>query len=170
MEAKMSDEKEITKVAENVVVKIDYTLVVDGEEIDSSKEEGPLEYLQGHANIIPGLERELDGMAVGDNKKVVVAPADGYGEFSDEAIMDVPRGEFPEEIPLEVGIQLQVTDKEGDMALATIVEVGDETVKLDMNHPLAGQELHFDVTVVELRAATDEELAHGHVHSGHHHH
>jgi FKBP-type peptidyl-prolyl cis-trans isomerase SlyD len=166
----MNDENQIAKVAENVVVQIDYTLTVDGEEIDSSKEEGPLEYLQGHANIIPGLERELDGMGVGDSKKVVVAPADGYGEFSDEAIMDVPRGDFPEEIPMEVGIQLQVTDKDGDMALGTIVEVGDESVKLDMNHPLAGQELHFDVEVVGLRAATDEELAHGHVHGGHHHH
>jgi FKBP-type peptidyl-prolyl cis-trans isomerase SlyD len=167
----MAKKAEITQVADDVVVTIDYTLTVDGEVLDSSEEEGPLEYLQGHQNIIPGLERELAGTKVGESKKVTVAPEDGYGEIDEKAIVDVPLDEFPEDMPLEVGIELEVTDKEENIMLATIVEVGKETVKLDTNHPLAGKTLHFEVSVVDLRAATEEELAHGHAHiqDDHHH-
>lgn len=165
----MTSESKLTQVADNLIVKIDYELTVDGEVLDSSKDRGPLEYLQGHKNIIPGLENQLNGMKVGENKKVTVAPAEGYGELEDDAIMDVPRDEFPDEVPLEVGIELEVTDQNGDIMLARIVEVSDETIKLDTNHPLAGKTLEFDVTVVELREATDEEKSHGHVHSGHDH-
>ena len=166
----MAKDEEITQVADDVVVTIDYTLTVDGEILDSSEEEGPLEYLQGHQNIIPGLERELAGTKVGESKKVTVAPGDGYGEIDEEAIVDVPRDEFPENLPLEVGLELEVTDKDGDIMLASIVEVGKDTVKLDTNHPLAGKTLHFEVTVLDLRAATEEELTHGHVHSHGSHH
>jgi FKBP-type peptidyl-prolyl cis-trans isomerase SlyD len=170
LEIKMAKNKNIAQVADDMVVKIDYTLTVDGEVLDSSEEEGPLEYLQGYQNIIPGLEQELSGMKVGEDKKVTIAPEDGYGEIDDGAIMDVPLNEFPENMPIEVGIDLEVTDKDENIMLATIVDVGDDTVKLDTNHPLAGKTLHFEVSVLDLRSATDEELAHGHVHGhgGHH--
>lgn len=163
-------EKKPELVADNLAVSIDYTLIVDGEIVDSSEEEGPLDYLHGHENIIPGLENELTGMKIGDKKKVSVAPTDGYGEVDEEAVLEVPRSEFPDEVPLEVGIELEVTDEEGDMLYATIVEIDDDVVLLDTNHPLAGKTLEFDVTIVDLREASEEELDHGHVHSGHHHH
>ncbi len=162
-------DKEITKVADDLVVAIDYSLTVDGELIDTSEGEGPLEYLHGHANIIPGLEKELDGMSVGESKKVEVSPKEGYGELDDEAILEIPREEFPENVPLQPGIELEITDDEGDTMFAQIVEVGDENILLDTNHPLAGKTLHFDVTVTSLRAATESELEHGHVHFGHDH-
>jgi FKBP-type peptidyl-prolyl cis-trans isomerase SlyD len=170
MEVCMAEGSKPTQVADDIVVTINYTLTVDGEVLDSSEEEGPLEYLQGHQNVIPGLERELAGMKMGGSKNVTVAPEDGYGDVDQEAIMDVPLSEFTEEIPLEEGFELEVTDKDGDIMLAKIVEVGEITVKLDTNHPLAGKTLNFEVKVVDLRPATDEELTHGHVHSQDHPH
>jgi FKBP-type peptidyl-prolyl cis-trans isomerase SlyD len=166
----MSADKQPGMVADDVVVSIEYSLTVNGEVIDSSKEEGPLAFLQGHHNIIPGLERELAGMKVGESKNVVVAAKDGYGEYDDAAVMEVPRDQFPAEIPMEQGIELHVTDEDGDSVHAVIVDVREDTVVLDTNHPLADEELHFDVKVVALRAATSEELAHGHVHGDHGHH
>ena len=166
----MPKEDKPGEVADDLVVTIDYTLTVDGEVLDSSEEEGPLEYLQGHHNIIPGLEREIAGLKIGEKKEVTVAPADGYGEIDDEAIMDVPLSEFPKELPLQAGLELEVTDKEENIMLATILEVGDDTVKLDTNHPLAGKTLHFEVAVLDLRSPTQDELAHGHVHSHGHPH
>ncbi|MDH5605919.1 MAG: peptidylprolyl isomerase [Anaerolineae bacterium] len=165
----MSDNNPV-EVADRVVVGIEYTLTVEGEVLDSSEEDGPLEYLQGFHNIIPGLEKELAGMKVGESKSVVVQPEDGYGEYDEDALMDVPRSEFPESIPLEEGVELHVTDEDGDELLTTIVEVGDETVILDANHPLAGKELNFEVKVISLREASEEEISHGHVHSGGHDH
>jgi FKBP-type peptidyl-prolyl cis-trans isomerase SlyD len=170
MEALMTTENKPEQVANNLAVSIDYKLTVDGELIDSSEGDGPLDYLHGHENIIPGLERELTGMKIGEQKNVSVAPEDGYGVVDEGALLDVPRSEFPDEVPLKVGIELEVTDEEGDMLFATIAEVGDKVVKLDTNHPLAGKTLDFDVTIVDLRQASDEEISHGHVHSGHHHH
>jgi FKBP-type peptidyl-prolyl cis-trans isomerase SlyD len=166
----MTKEDKPIEVADDLVVTIDYTLTVDGEVLDSSEEEGPLEYLQGHHNIIPGLEREMVGMKIGEKKEVTVAPADGYGEIEDEAIVDVPLSEFPKEFPLQAGLELELTDKDENIMLATVLEVGDDTVKLDTNHPLAGKPLHFEVSVLDLRFATEEELAHGHVHSQRHPH
>lgn len=161
---------EPTEVKDKVVVKMDYTLTVEGEVLDSSKDEGPLEFLQGYQNIIPGLEKAMQGMKVGESKSVVVAPADGYGEFEKDSIIEIPRSEFPANVPVETGLELELTDEEGYLMLATIIEVGEEAVKLDTNHPLAGKELHFEVKVLELREATPEELDHGHVHSHGHHH
>lgn len=152
-------------VADDVVVSIDYTLTVDGEVVDSTEGDEPLNFLQGHQNIIPGLERELTGMKIGDNKKVVVTPAEAYGEIDPDNIIDVPREEFPEEIPLEPGTELEVKNADGEVLSATINEVNGDTVKLDFNHPLAGKELTFEVTIVDLREATEEELAHGHAHA-----
>jgi FKBP-type peptidyl-prolyl cis-trans isomerase SlyD len=155
-----------TQAADDLVVTIEYTLMVDGEVVDSSEEAGPLDYLHGHANIIPGLEREIAGMKIGESKKVMVAPEDGYGLIEPEAVLEVDREEFPDDVPVEVGIELEITDDDGDMMFATIIEVGKKVVTLDTNHPLAGKELHFEVTVVDLRAASEEEIEHGHVHYG----
>ena len=152
-------------VADDVVVSIDYTLTVEGEVVDSTEGDEPLAFLQGHQNIIPGLERELTGMKIGDSKTVVVPPSQAYGEIDPENIIDVPRGEFPTEIPLETGTELEVKNENGEVLSATIASVSTDSVKLDFNHPLAGKELTFNVTVVDLRAPTEEELAHGHIHS-----
>jgi FKBP-type peptidyl-prolyl cis-trans isomerase SlyD len=112
----------------------------------------------------------LYGMAVGENKKVVVAAVDAYGEFDQEALVEVPKGEFPDQIPLQLGIGLEVQAQNGETLHGRISNIGDETVELDFNHPLAGKELHFDVTIAALREASDEELLHGHVHGDGHEH
>jgi len=158
------------KIEDGQVVSMDYTLSVDGEVVDTSDGHGPLEFIQGTGNIIPGLERELYALEIGDNKKVAVAPADGYGELDKEAYIDVPRAEFPSNIPLEKGIEIQVRDQDGHPMHARIDSVGDELIRLDFNHPLAGKTLNFDVTIVALREATAEELSHGHVHGEGHGH
>ena len=157
-------------VQKDVVVSMEYTLQVDGEEIDSSKGQDPLQFLVGYGNIISGLEREMMGMKVGDSKDVVIQPEDAYGEYDEEAFMDVPRGQFPQDMPVEEGLELSVRDDEGQSRYARIDTVEGDTVTLNFNHPLAGDELHFNVKVVNLREPTEEELEHGHVHDGGHHH
>jgi FKBP-type peptidyl-prolyl cis-trans isomerase SlyD len=161
---------ETKKIEDGQVVSMDYSLSVDGELLEGSQAGQPLEYLHGAGSIIPGLERQLDGLALGESKQVVVSAADGYGQRDAEAVMDVPRGEFPAGIPLQVGTELQVQDKDGGPLYARIAEVGAETVRLDFNHPLAGKELHFEVKIVGLRPATPEELDHGHAHPAGHSH
>lgn len=157
-------------VQNDVVVSMEYTLRVDNEVIDSSIGQEPLEFLAGHGNIISGLEREMIGMKVGDSKDVIVTPTDGYGEYDEEAFMDVPRAEFPQDMPVEEGLELTVRDDSGQARYARVDNVEDETVRLNFNHPLAGDELHFNVKVVGLRAPTEEELDHGHVHQAGHNH
>jgi FKBP-type peptidyl-prolyl cis-trans isomerase SlyD len=161
---------EVLKVQDGQVVSMDYTLHVDGEVLDTSAGHEPLEFLQGAGNIILGLEQELYGMAIGEDKKVVVQPDEGYGAIDPEAFVEVPKEQFPPSIPLEVGTEIQVTDQDGRPMQARIDSVSDDAVTLDFNHPLAGKELHFNVKVVGLREATDEENEHGHVHSGGHQH
>jgi FKBP-type peptidyl-prolyl cis-trans isomerase SlyD len=165
----MSEKDKLTSIANDLVVSFDYTLYVDGEVVDSSEGAGPLEYLHGHANIIPGLEKEMIGMKVGEEKKVTVAPEEAYGVLDPEAVLEVDREEFPENVPLEPGIELEITDDGGDILYATITEIGEEVVKLDTNHPLAGQTLVFEVKVTGLRQAEEEEIEHGHVHYDHGH-
>ena len=160
----MTDKEEPTLVADDLVVTMDYTLTVDGEIVDSSDEDGPIEFLQGYGNIIPGLEAHLGGLAVGESLRVSVAAKDAYGEFDPEQIVDIPLDEFPEEICVEPGVELEMKDQDGDTLFARIVSVGKSRAKLDFNHPLAGKQLNFDVTIVALRAPTPEELEHGHVH------
>jgi len=157
-------------VQDGQVVSMEYTLRVDGEVLDSSDDAGPLQFLAGHDNIVPGLEREMIGMKIGESKDVVVTPEDGYGEFDEEAFMDVPRSEFPSDMEIEEGVELNVTDEDGQNQYARVESVTDDKVKLDFNHPLAGAELHFNVKVVALRDPTEEEMDHGHVHEAGHHH
>lgn len=156
-------------VQKNTVVSLAYTLRVDGEVVDQADNSDPLEYLHGHDNIIPGLENSLTGLKVGDSRKVTVSPKDGYGEYDPAEIMDIPRNEFPHEIPLKPGIELEVSDDEGQSRYARIVSVTKSHVRLDFNQPLAGKTLAFDVTVLDVRPATPEELEHGHAHGAHAH-
>jgi len=156
-------------VTNDLVVAMDYKLVIDGEVVDSSEGQAPLEFLQGHSNIIPGLEQEMLGMKIGESKDIVVQAAEGYGEIDEEAYMDVPTNQFPEEIPVEVGTELQVQNEEGEPVYARIDAIENNIATLNFNHPLAGKELHFSVSVIALREPSAEELEHGHVHHGHEH-
>lgn len=160
------------RVKDDVVVSLAYRLYLDdGQSVDAAPEDDPLTYLQGAGNIIPGLEREIAGMRVGDEKEVTVEPENAYGEYDDDAFQSVPRSMFPDDLALADGMGLRLVDQEtGRPVEAYIAEVGDDEVLLDFNHPLAGETLRFQVKVVGVREATQEELAHGHVHDGGHHH
>ena len=158
------------KVDDGQVVSMDYVLQVDGKVVDSSEAGTPLQFIQGMGHIIPGLEHELYDMKIGENKKVVVLPKDGYGEVDPEAFMDVPRDSFPTDVPLEKGTELELREQSGHTMLARIDTISDENIRLNMNHPLAGKELHFDVKIAGLRPATEEEVSHGHVHDTEHSH
>lgn len=166
----MKETEKPEKIDDGVVVSLDYTLTVEGEVVDSSEENEPIQFIQGQEHIIPGLERELYGLKIGDDKKVTLSPEDGYGEVEPEAGMEVPRDEFPPEIPMEIGTGLQLKTQEGETVSAHIASITPDSVRLDFNHPLAGKELQFEVKVVDLRQATEDEIAHGHLHDGHEHH
>jgi len=159
------------QVAKNKVVSIDYTLKNDaGEVIDSSEGHEPLFYLHGAQNIVPGLESALEGKAAGDRIQVSIAPAEAYGERNEALQQAVPREAFQGVEDLEVGMQFRAESDAGQQ-IVTITAIEGDEVTVDGNHPLAGETLNFDVTVVEVRDATAEELEHGHVHGpgGHHH-
>lgn len=153
-------------VKDDLVVSLDYTLRLDdGEIIDSSAGEEPLHFLQGRGQIIPGLERALYGMAVGEEKDIVVKPADAYGEHDEDAYEVVPRSIFPDDIKLEEGMGLRLRDQtSGEPVEAFIAGLRSDSVMLDFNHPLAGETLHFHVEIAGLRPATGEELDQGYVH------
>ena len=157
------------KVEENLIIAIDYTLTVGDEVVDSSEGRELLEFLQGAGNIILGLEREMFNMAIGESKKVTVSPAEGYGEIDNEAFMEIPTNQFPENVPVEVGTELEVKNEEGEPAYVRIDKVENNIALLNFNHPLAGKELNFDVKVISIREPSEEELAHGHVHHHHEH-
>jgi FKBP-type peptidyl-prolyl cis-trans isomerase SlyD len=151
------------------VVTLDYTLTVDGKVVDTSEGSQPIQFIQGQGQIIPGLENHLYGMKVGEEKDVVVQPEQGYGEVDQENFADIPRNQFPPEIPLEPGTELELRDQDGQILEARIAQVGNDTVRLDFNHPLAGKQLNFNIKVIGIRNPTAEENAHGHVHEGHEH-
>jgi FKBP-type peptidyl-prolyl cis-trans isomerase SlyD len=158
-------------IAQDQVVSIHYTLKDDaGEVIDSSAHGEPLSYLHGHGNLIPGLERELTGRKAGDRLQVKIPPADGYGEYDRELVQRVPRRTLKGIPEVKVGMRLQAQTAEGTRVV-TVTQLAGDMVTLDGNHPLAGKNLNFEVEVAAVRAATAEELAHGHVHGagGHHH-
>jgi FKBP-type peptidyl-prolyl cis-trans isomerase SlyD len=160
------------KVGKDRIVALEYKLHLgDGEVIDESEPGQPLSYLHGGGQIVPGLEGALEGLGVGDAKKVVVSPAEGYGEHESAGLQEVPRSMFPPDAELRPGMRLAAQTDGGEVIPIGIREVKGETVLVDLNHPLAGKTLHFDVTVREVRAATEEELSHGHAHGpdGHEH-
>lgn len=159
-------------IAANKAVSIDYTLTNDaGEVIDSSDGGAPLVYLQGAGNIIAGLEKALDGKKVGDELNVTVEPEEAYGEYSAELVSTLSRSMFEGVDELEVGMQFHASGPDGSMQIVTIRDLDGDDVTVDGNHPLAGQRLTFQVKIVEIRDASQEEIAHGHVHGegGHHH-
>lgn len=159
------------RVARNTVVTIDYTLKNDqGTLIDSSSGAEPFAYIHGTGYIIPGLEKALEGKTAGDSLQVDIPPQQGYGERDESLVQVIPLDTFESPESVREGMQFQMPTEHG-MKVVTAVEVDDEGVTVDGNHPLAGVHLNFDVTIVEVREASDEELSHGHVHGtgGHHH-
>lgn len=161
-------------ISDKSVVGIHYTLKNDkGEQLDGSSEGEPLVYLHGSGNIIPGLEDALQGKSVGDSLNVVVPPEKAYGEKKAEMMGKVPLTAFEGVGEVKPGMRFDAESPDGHRQVIVIEEVGEEEVTINGNHPLAGETLHFDVTVDSIRDATAEELAHGHVHApggcGHNH-
>jgi FKBP-type peptidyl-prolyl cis-trans isomerase SlyD len=155
------------KIEKDKVVHIHYTLTNgDDELIDTTDGKGPLAYIHGYNYVITGLETELTNKVVGDKFETVIKKEDAYGEYDMELVYIVPKKNFDGgEGELEVGMQVQVDVSEDQKeAIALVTKIEGEEVTLDLNHPLSGEELHFDVEVVEVRDATSEELDHGHVH------
>jgi len=160
------------QIARNHAVLFNYTLTDDETNVlDSSQGREPLAYLHGSGNIIPGLERALEGRAAGDTFSVTIAAAEAYGERDNSLVMRVPRTRFEDAGEVAVGMRFHASDADGQTRVVTVVGVDDEAVTVDANHPLAGMNLTFAVEVVEVRTATPEEIEHGHVHGddGHHH-
>jgi FKBP-type peptidyl-prolyl cis-trans isomerase SlyD len=157
------------KIGPKKAVTINYTLKDDsGAVIDSSEGRAPLSYLHGVGNIVPGLEKALDGKQAGDVIAVTLAPEEAYGPRDESQIRNLPRRKLPEG-KIEVGTRFQI-QTEGGHLVATVTAIRGDYATVDANHPLAGKTLHFEVTVVDVRDATDEELTHGHIHGpgGHH--
>jgi FKBP-type peptidyl-prolyl cis-trans isomerase SlyD len=155
------------QIAKHSLVAIEYRLTDDdGEEIDSSGEDGPLTYVHGMQEIISGLEKALEGRSAGDHFQVTVEPGDAYGDRIDELCMEIARDEFESPDDLEIGMQFSLTDEEEDEEMVvSVVDFDDEVVVVDGNHPLAGVTLHFDVKIHEVRPATAEEIERSSSHS-----
>ena len=151
-------------IADGMVVSLAYTLEVDGEVIAETEAGEPMEYLHGAENIVPGLETALTGKHVGDKLSVTLAPDDAYGEYDAEDVDEIDRADLEHLTDIEIGMAIEVQDEEGDIYVAFIREIGDKTVTLDFNPPLAGKTLTYNVEVLEVRPATEEEIQHGHVH------
>jgi FKBP-type peptidyl-prolyl cis-trans isomerase SlyD len=147
-------------IKDKVYVAFDYRLTLDsGEEVDSSPEGQPLAFITGSSQIIPGLEKAMMGMSVGDNLKISIEPEDAYGQINQELFKDVPKKHFPSDAELKPGMIFQTNGPQGPMA-CNLKEIKDEdTVIVDFNHPLAGERLHFDVNIVTVREPTAKELS-----------
>lgn len=155
------------RIAKNAVVSIDYTLTDnEGSVLDSSRGGSPLAYLHGAGNIIPGLEEALEGKAAGDQLQISVPPEKAYGRRIEELHHKVPRTMFVTKGEIKPGMRFHANGEHGTHTV-TVTSVDTEHVTVDANHPMAGKTLNFDVRVVAVRTATDEELAHGHVHDPH---
>jgi FKBP-type peptidyl-prolyl cis-trans isomerase SlyD len=149
-----------TQVGPDTFVTVAYTLYdVDGDVLDRTDVEAPLSYLHGYGQIVPGLERALEGLSKGDGRSVVVPPALGYGEYDPEAVVEVERSEFPNAEQIEVGDEFVAESPDGEEMSITVLEVRSDALVVDTNHPLAGETLRFDFTVVDVRPATDAEIA-----------
>ena len=153
-------------ISDGKVVEIHYTLTDDnGETLDSSDGQEPLAYLHGASNIVPGLEQQLAGRSMGDKVKAAVPPEEAYGEVMGEGPQEVERSNFPDDIEVAPGMTFQVEGEDGEPFVIWVVAVDGEQVFVDINHPLAGMNLNFDVEVVTVRPATEEEKDHGHPHT-----
>ena len=159
------------QIDKDSVVTLAFTLTDNEENVIDKSDDGSFCYLHGASNIIPGLENALTGKTAGDELAVTVQPEDGYGVRDDERMQDVPRDMFPADQEIEVGMQFNAQNPDGQEMLLTISKVETDTITVDGNHPLAGTVLNFDVKIMDIRAATSEEIEHGHVHGpeGHTH-
>jgi len=158
----------VERITDGMVVSLAYRLTVEGEVVAQTDDGEPLEYLHGAQNIVPGLEAALDGKVVGDKISVTLTPDEAYGAYDEEDYEEVDRADIPDADQLEVGMVLEVEDEDGYSYMAFVKELTADTVVLDFNPPLAGKTLTYDVEVMSMRAATEEELAHGHVHGDGH--
>lgn len=153
-------------VADGMVVTFDFTLRLDDDEIaDTTEGQMPLRFVVGQGQLLPALEDAMIGMVVGEQRQITIKPEDAYGEWDEDALEEVALSDLPEDVDLEEGAALEVTDNEGETYEATVYEIGKESVTLDYNHPLAGETLQFAVKVIDIRPATPTELEHGHVHT-----
>jgi len=159
------------EISEKKVALFHYTLRnKNGDILDTSDGQAPLGYIHGIGNIIPGLEKALQGKKKGDKVKVIIEPSEAYGQRNDSLMEVVPLSNFGDQSQVKVGIQFQVDGPQG-LRIATVAKLESENVTIDFNHPLAGVTLDFDVEITDVRDASPEELQHGHVHGdgGHHH-
>jgi FKBP-type peptidyl-prolyl cis-trans isomerase SlyD len=155
------------KIEKGRVVEMHYTLTDDkGTLIDSSKGQAPMPFLQGYGNMIPGLEMALEGLEKGEDIKVSVEPEQAYGVQNPEAIQEIPKSALQDIDDLKVGMELQSQDEQGNAFVVRVKTINQDSIMVDANHPLAGKVLNFEVSIENVRAATEQELEHGHVHNG----
>lgn len=147
--ARAAQEEEMIQAGKRV--KFNYVLKIDGKEVENSEAKGPIEYTQGEKRIIPGLEKQLEGLRVGDQRTIMIKAEDGFGKINPNSLQEVPKSKLPQDVNLKVGQVLGARDDKGEIFPVTIAEVKDQTVVLDFNHPLAGKDLQFDVTVLEIK-------------------
>ena len=152
------------QLTKDKVAILNYTLTDDDGKLIDQSTDGSFAYLHGANNIIPGLEKELETKQAGDKLKVTIEPTEAYGERDLENIQKIPREMFPPDVDIQPNMSFQGRSQQGQPVVVTVTAVEDEHVVVDGNHPLAGVRLHFDLEVVEVREATNEELTHGHVH------
>ncbi|NOR43533.1 MAG: peptidylprolyl isomerase [Gammaproteobacteria bacterium] len=157
------------QIAPNSVVTLHYTLKDNEGNLIDQSDDGSFLYLHGAMNIIPGLENALVGKAAGDEVSVSVSPEEGYGVKDPERIQEVPKEMFEGNEDIQAGVQFHAQSPDGAAVVVTVVEVKDDVVVIDGNHALAGVDLNFDVKIIEVREASDEEVTHGHVHGPHGH-
>jgi len=158
-------------IEDKKIVVVNYTLTTDDGEVIDQSDDGSFAYLHGAENVIAGLEKALTGKVVGDTLNVKVLPEDGYGERNDEMVQVVGTDMFEGNDKIEVGTQFHAEGPDGNEIMITVAAIEGDDVTIDGNHPLAGVNLNFDVSVIDIRDASEEEIAHGHVHGpdGHHH-
>ncbi len=165
------------KIEKHTVPSVTYTLVVDGEVVDKAEKDQPLSFIQGIGMMVPGFEKNLEGLSSGDNYKFTLQPDEAYGPYDDDSVVDLPisvftvDGEVKADM-LNIGQVVPMQDQNGNPLNGTVLEVTEKAVKMDFNHMLAGKELSFTGEILKVRAATKDELDHGHIHGpgGHHHH
>jgi FKBP-type peptidyl-prolyl cis-trans isomerase SlyD len=151
------DTKVITTIENDMVVQMAYNLTVNGEEVESDS----LEYLHGHQNLISGLENALTGMKIGDVKEVHVPAADAYGEIDDNMITVLNRESFPPDFEIKLGQTMRMRDNENNIFSGIATAMDEQTVEVDMNHPMAGKDLDFKVSILDIRPATEDEISAG---------
>ena len=149
----------VSKITKDIVVTLDYSLEVDGNQIDS----GPIQFIQGHGNIISGLERELEGLVLGEEKEALVMAKDAYGKYDPDMEIELALSSFPKDFEIKPGRPMRLQDDKGHVFTGVAIAITDQMVKLNLNHPLAGKDLLFKTRVKALRQATEQEIKQGHL-------